>query len=103
MLFRSYDVPRCANIGLDFPSRETTLFRGILRCMEGRDLPRFGSIRLMSIFTGAEPAHHYIQPNKFKCVRRMLSHQKGSIYPNLLLSPYGKSSSVNSHFTITKI
>ena len=50
-------MPRCANIGLDFPLRETTLFGGILRCIEGCDLPQFGSICLMLIFTGIELWH----------------------------------------------
>jgi len=49
-----YDVSRCANIWLDFQSRETTLFKARLRRIEGHDLARFGSIRLVSILPGRQ-------------------------------------------------
>ncbi|KIM77775.1 hypothetical protein PILCRDRAFT_825009, partial [Piloderma croceum F 1598] len=49
-----YDVSRCAYIWLDFQSRETTLFKARLRHIEGHDLARFGSTRLVSILPGLQ-------------------------------------------------
>jgi hypothetical protein len=51
-----YDMPRCANIWLNFQSRETTLFKARSRRMEGRDLPRFDLTCLVSILPGSQPA-----------------------------------------------